>query len=117
MRWILLPLFCLTSLLSFSARADLSAEQSLETKKIDYQIDWKYKAGEYLVFDCERSHYACVTSEGYENCQEERSFSLAKKEGRLPCAPLKKFKNKKSCVEKNYELVDINALRRFCYPK
>lgn len=85
--------------------------------KIDYQIDWKYKAGEYLIFDCERSHFACVNSDGDDNCREERNFAMEKRAGRYPCAPLKKFKDKKSCIEKSYQLVDLNALKRFCYPK
>lgn len=85
--------------------------------KIDYQIDWKYKAGEYLIFDCERSHFACVNSDGDDNCREERNFAMEKRASRYPCAPLKKFKDKKSCIEKSYQLVDLNALKRFCYPK
>ena len=83
----------------------------------DYEINWKYKAGEYLIYDCERRHYACVNHEGNSNCLEERNFAIKKKLNNYPCAPLAKFDDKKSCVEKNYKIVDIDAPKRFCYPK
>lgn len=91
--------------------------QTDETRKIDYQIDWKYKGGEYFIFDCERSHYACVNIDGFNNCKEERNFAIETKATGYPCAPLRKFKDKKSCVEKNYQVVDTKAIKRFCYPK
>jgi hypothetical protein len=85
--------------------------------KDEYLIDWKYHAGEYLIYDCEREHYACVDIDGNANCLEERNFAKEKKFSSLTCAPLKKFKNKKECVEENYKVVDIGAKKRFCYPE
>jgi hypothetical protein len=84
---------------------------------IDYKTDWKYFGGEYLIFDCERRHYACVSLEGNANCIEERKFAMEKKADRYPCAPISKFADKKLCVLKNYQIVDRNAPKRFCYPK
>ena len=83
----------------------------------DYRIDWKYNAGEYFVFDCERDHYACVSLEGNENCAQERAFAIEKKVGFYPCAPLIKFATKKACLLRSYEIVDLNSPKRFCYPK
>lgn len=94
-------------------RKDLIAD----SKKSDYKIDWKYTAGSYLIYDCIRGSYACVNSAGYENCKEERAFSISKKADQYPCAPLEIFSNKKICLVKNYELLALNAPRRFCYPK
>lgn len=109
-------LFIGLCIISFSSFGQTVAEAP-PAPKIDYQIDWKYKAGEYLIFDCERSHFACVNIDGDDNCREERKFAMEKMASSYPCAPLKKFKDKKSCVEKSYQLVDLNALKRFCYPK
>jgi hypothetical protein len=108
------------SLYSFSClgqtNAQVDAEPSIAPKS-DFQIDWKYRAGPYLIFDCERNHYACVDTFGNSNCQEERNFAIGKKLISYPCAPLKKFDDKKACVEKTYQIMGRNALHRFCYPK
>jgi hypothetical protein len=109
--------FFLLFLISMNSFAETEAKIIAQSRKTDYQIDWQYKAGQYLIYDCERRHYACVDLDGNSNCEEERSFAIEKKATIYPCAPLSKFANKKSCVEKNYKIVDINALRRFCYPK
>ncbi|MGZ3808359.1 MAG: hypothetical protein ACXVCE_09750 [Bacteriovorax sp.] len=104
--------------LSAAKEADSSPEvNNLSNYKSDYQIDWKYQAGNYLIYDCERGHYACVSKDGDENCREERNFAIEKKATSYPCAPLKKFADKKLCVQENYKVVDRNAIKRFCYPK
>lgn len=82
----------------------------------NYLIDWHYHAGAYLIYDCEREHYACVDLDANDNCREERNFAKEKKLPMLPCAPLKKFENKILCVEENYKVVDLGAKKRFCYP-
>lgn len=92
-------------------------EKELFTKNSEYNVDWKYLAGEYLIYDCERQHYVCVNVTGNENCEEERKYAIEKKLEIYPCAPLQKFADKKSCVLKDYEVVDRMAARRFCYPK
>lgn len=83
----------------------------------NFPIDWKYHAGEFFIFDCERGHYACVDREGNGNCIEERNFAREKKLPHYPCAPLKKFPSKKECIEENYKIQDIGAQKRFCYPR
>ena len=97
----------------------LGAEEKAQpdNTKTDYRIDWTYHGGEYLIYDCSRAHYACVDLEGQNNCVEERKFALQMNARIYPCAPLKKFSHKKLCVLKNYEVVDLNAVKRFCYPK
>ena len=98
--------------------AEEQVSQKLEdVKKSDYQIDSKYKAGEYLIFDCESNHFACVDLDGSQACQARRETSIAMKRPKLDCANLEKFKDKKLCIEKNYKVVDKNVQKRFCYPK
>lgn len=100
-----------------AANVYCETNQTGENHIADYPIDLKYKAGSYLIYDCKRSHYACVDKDGHSSCKEERAFAIQTKEKALPCAPLKKFDDKKSCVLKQYEVVAINAAKRFCYPK
>ena len=110
--------FCFLLILFFTKTYAATEDEMLAKNRIiDYQMDWKYSAGDYLIFDCERGHYACVNEEGNTNCVEERNFVLEKKAKFYPCAPLGKFASKRSCIENSYKIVDINAPRRFCYPK
>ena len=103
-------LFILNLLTSYSYSDDSAVRG-------DYRIDWQYTAGEYLIYDCTRAHYACVDLPSSINCIQERKFAIEKKMDMYPCAPISSFKDKKACIEKNYKIVDINAVKRFCYPK
>jgi hypothetical protein len=94
-----------------------SNEELIETKKSNYQINGRYKGGAYLIYDCENEFYACVDQDGSEKCREKRNTSITKKETRLPCAPLKQFEDKKTCLKKNYEVLESVAVKRFCFPK
>lgn len=94
-----------------------SNEEVFETRKSNYQLTNRYKGGPYLVYDCVGEFYACVDVDGSEKCREKRDESINKKETRLPCAPLKKFEDKKTCLQKNYEVLEALAVKRFCFPK
>ncbi len=93
------------------------ADDSLEFKKSNYQMNARYQAGAFLIYDCEGEYYACVDQDGSEKCRENRDASIKKKEKRYSCSPLKKFEDKKTCLQKNYEVIESLALKRFCYPK
>jgi hypothetical protein len=90
---------------------------SVFAQQVDYPMDEHYKAGDNLIYDCARKHYACVSNDGLEKCQNAREESIEKKQKEFACAPLKKFDEKTKCVVKNYQVVDQNAWKRFCYPK
>ena len=109
--------FILIFFLSLNCFGQTVKDIIAESRESNYQIDWKYKSGEYLIYDCERRHYACVNIDGDNNCREERKFAIETKAATYPCASLAKYKNKKLCVEKNYQVVDTTSLHRFCYPK
>lgn len=94
-----------------------SDDELIETKKSNYQITNRYKGGPYLIYDCDGEYYACVDEDSSGKCRERREKSISKKETRLPCAPLKKFDDKKTCLEKNYEVLESLAVKRFCFPK
>jgi hypothetical protein len=92
-------------------------DQFKRDDRAGYKIDRKYYGGEYLIYNCEVSNFACVDLPSFQKCTDERKLALENKRAVLPCAPLKKFKDKISCVQKNYELVHLNAVKGFCLPK
>jgi hypothetical protein len=97
--------------------ADEQAESQDAYKRIDYAIDWKYKAGEYFIYDCKREYYACVDSEGYDRCVEDRKNSITKGKSKYDCAPLKQFPDKRACIVYNYSIIERVATKLFCFPK
>lgn len=92
-------------------------DEATTYKKIDYQITDKFKAGSNLIFNCQNSYYTCVDNDSYSLCQEMRAAAIEKKLAVYPCAPLKSFPTKTQCAQKNYEVVESLAKKRFCYPK
>ncbi len=110
---ILIFFFLIT--LSFQAMGQVDEE--LEARRSNYQINDHYKAGSYLIYDCWRGFYTCVDEDGFKNCREKRQEDMNKKKGEYSCAPLNKFPTKTVCAQKNYEVVEALAKKRFCYPK
>lgn len=92
-------------------------DKDLMAKKSNYQLDSRYKGGEFLIFQCSQGFYACVDQDGYDNCTEKRQAAKKDKAEVYPCAPLKKFEDKKSCLRANYGAVESVAKKRFCYPE
>jgi hypothetical protein len=101
---------------SMNLFAEAEPEKIIESKVNDYKIDLKYIAGEYLLYDCEKRHYACVSVVSFLNCKEDRKSEIKAKAKGFSCAPLEKFASKKICLEKSYKIVYLNAPKRFCYP-
>lgn len=93
----------------------LAQDSELESKKSQYQINSRYKAGQYLIYDCFGRYYTCVEQDSFEACKTKRAQNHTK--GPYLCAPLKKFKNKEECVKHNYEAIEAATLQRFCFPK
>lgn len=93
----------------------LAQDSELEAKKSQYPINSRYKAGQYLIYDCFGRYYTCVEEDSYLACKTKREQNQTK--GAYLCAPLKKFKNKEECVAQNYQAIETNTLQRFCYPK
>lgn len=96
---------------------DIYSQQETTHRKIDYPINGRYRAGEYLIYDCYLGYYACVDDDGFQACQDLRTEAMEKKREVYPCAPLKKFMNKRNCLYENYNQIERPALKRFCYPK
>lgn len=95
----------------------LSFSQEVPVYLEEYPLDDRYKAGKFLIYDCQKKHYACVNQDGNNSCIERREEGKVKNTQEYDCAPLKSFQDKKSCLLKNYEVVEMNAWKRFCFPK
>lgn len=95
---------------------DQGVEQ-IEFRRQDFQIDETYKSGNNLIYDCARKHYACVNNDGWDLCTSNREKDKEHKEKEYSCSPLKKFNDKTKCVLKNYQVMEKNAWKRFCFPK
>jgi hypothetical protein len=92
-------------------------DEELSLKKSNYQIDQNYKAGSYLIYNCENGHYACVDKDGFTFCKNRRDEAKEKMSKIYPCSPISEFASKTKCAYKNYEVIEELAKKRFCYPK
>ena len=100
-----------------SVDPDAGKDPDVVKRRMEYRINDRYKAGEYLIYDCFAKYYACVNEDSFTACKEKRSEREKLKESAYRCAPLKKFKDKKECLEANYDVIERITLQRFCYPK
>lgn len=95
----------------------LARSEEVDNRLQNYSLNDRYKGGEHLIYDCQRKHYACVDLAGFSLCRDRREENLKLKAPEYDCAPLQSFQDKKSCVLKNYEIMEKNAWKRFCFPK
>lgn len=83
----------------------------------DYPINAQYRGGPNLIYNCNKKLFVCASNVAKEDCEEERKAGMDLKVENYPCAVLKTFTTKKECLEKNYEYVNVNALKKYCRKK
>lgn len=78
------------------------------------RIDRKYRAGGYLIYDCEDQHFVCADARGFDQCELDRQTS--REEGRLilSCSPLKRFQTYELCLEEFYRLMHKASPKTIC---
>ena len=81
----------------------------------NYPLNWKYRGGSNLIYDCINKYYACVNEISSDRCHEERAKAIENKLDKYPCAVLKSFAKKEDCLRKNYEVLNANTVKKFCY--
>ncbi len=84
-------------------------------KLVGPKISYKYRLGQYLIYDCIDKHFACVTDYDFQNCQNKRKEAFDDKDFNLRCAPLKKWENYPECINIQYEKMYQNPGLAFCY--
>ena len=85
-----------------------------ERKEKSTKISKYFREGSYLIYDCEERHYACVSQEGHDLCQQWRRESYRRRDPIFSCAPLKNYKGIAGCQAKLYELMFRAAPKDFC---
>jgi hypothetical protein len=78
------------------------------------ELSIKYFAGAYLVYDCQDKHYVCTDEYEYKRCQSNRDHAEKDMDIKLPCVPINKFLDRKTCEEKQKELVSTGRYVNFC---
>lgn len=99
------------ALLLFSTLNVLHAEEELV---IPNSISEEYNSGPYLIYNCLKQYWVCVSEENFKECQEERLQDITDSRARSKCAPVKKFVTEKSCFERQLYLVSQNYGDRIC---
>jgi hypothetical protein len=61
------------------------------------QLSEKYRAGAFLIYDCEDQHFVCADIENQVECDEKREKAFVLKKERLPCAVLKQYSKVDEC--------------------
>jgi len=79
-----------------------------------HQIDYRYYAGEYLIYNCKMRHFACVNQNGFDYCKLARKKTKMEGHSVYACAHLKSFQTLTNCLEKQYELMHSLPSKLFC---
>lgn len=94
---------------------DKLSESLYLQRRQEFRINSDYRAGRFLIYDCEIQNFICVTEDSMKNCEEKRKKAFDKGAYFYPCAPLKEFISKQICLYKNYEVLKREAEKKFCY--
>lgn len=78
------------------------------------RIDSKYRAGGYLIYDCEDQHFVCVDARGFDQCELDRQTSRERGRLILSCSPLKRFQTFELCLEEFYRLMHKASPKTIC---
>lgn len=83
--------------------------------KEDYPLNWKYRGGNNLIYDCINKYYVCASDVARISCEEDRTHAIDTKLDKYSCAVLKRFTNKEECLQKQHEVLNTNVVRKFCF--
>jgi hypothetical protein len=118
MKVLLITAFFLLSLAQAQEKKE-QADQNPDFSNINTynapKISRKYRAGQWLIFDCKDSHFVCADQEGHESCTETRKKLISENKKNLACAPLKMFKSLKECKKAYYHQVHQPKIKVYCY--
>ncbi len=84
-------------------------------RRQEFRINSEYRAGKFLIYDCELKNFVCVNIDSYKICENKRAMAIEKGALFYPCAPLKEFISKQICLYKNYEVMKRESEKKFCY--
>ncbi len=86
----------------------------IDRSKQEPRLSNKWFRGNYLIYDCDSAHFACVNQSSFIKCENQRSERIGDKNPQLGCTPLKKFKTQKRCFKAQYEKLHNQVPKIFC---
>ena len=108
-------------LIQYTALAQVEETKRVKTiEELDREIpsgkilSRYYRRGNYLIFDCEDQHFACVDDMSFKRCQEWRQKAIDKIEEYMPCAPLKRYDSIEACDKDHYQYIYKSIPKKFC---
>ncbi len=78
----------------------------LENETDSFYITPHYFNGSYLIYDCRKGHFACVSEFNFKECQQYSKVDIAEENNYLRCIPFKVFELKKECLVKLIDLTN-----------
>lgn len=71
--------------------------------------------GPFLIYNCEKGHWSCVSEARNEDCQKQREEDKKRKDVfRYRCASIEKQASDKACFQRQLFNVSNNLGTRFC---
>lgn len=98
-----------------SASVFMSPIDRIHWERLHPYISTKYLRGNFLIYDCEDHHFACVEEKNYLDCKQKREFLLIRGEEKMPCAAFKEYPTYSLCIKKQYELMYSGSTFAFCF--
>jgi len=97
--------------LAFFIVLNTQAQDEDKVKMITDELE----EGKFLIYDCEKKHWACVAEEHFNDCKKNREEDLQKADNPYhSCAVFISFSKTKSCNQRILFLTSNNYGNRFC---
>jgi hypothetical protein len=101
--FILIAIFCpcVWAASETSAKSPKPSADNIIYEEV--KINYKYREGEYLVYDCQDKYFVCVHEEDFKECEKKRADDIRRERAWMRCAPFKGFKDEKACQKLLYK--------------
>jgi hypothetical protein len=87
--------------------------------KKTWKISEKYRMGSSLIYDCEDGHFACVSKEDGQTCQEKYKDDYALRKLSYRCRFIKIFDESEECDKKHEVFMERqkkDIITKLCNP-
>lgn len=102
--WSLLLIFTSLEVLGQETKPIEEVTAEYFNKYLDEpRLSKKYIRGNFLVYDCEFMHYACINKDSNLNCTKENK-----------CMKIKEFPNQKECFEVHTKFQEKTKISAYC---
>ncbi len=74
----------------------------------------EFRRGEFLIYNCDLKHFACVNKDSFKLCANKRRNSKEFKQKGQSCRPIRSFKDQASCFTAQYKVSQKTSMENFC---